>query len=99
MKKWKQLAFIFMLTLSLVTFSACGIGKNDADKQDSTKQETTDTHDKKEEEKEEEKADDREEEKKDDQTQTDGVTDNSANGDLIDDGNGIIRTWRTPKRI
>ena len=41
MKKWKQLAFIFMLTLSLVTFSACGIGKNDADKQDSTKQETT----------------------------------------------------------
>ena len=40
MKKWKQLAFIFMLTLSLVTFSACGIGKNDAGQQDSTKQET-----------------------------------------------------------
>lgn len=42
MKKWKQLAFIFMLTLSLVTFSACGKGKDDADTQNSVNQEETD---------------------------------------------------------
>ena len=42
MKKWKQLAFIFMLTLSLVTFSACGRNRTDNNTQDSVTNEEAD---------------------------------------------------------
>ena len=42
MKRWKQIAFIFMLALSLVTFSACGKNNKNTNTQNSVNDEATD---------------------------------------------------------